>query len=279
MLGRNLFVDGVQCGGNEQVHIECQQRLIGDVGSAGVPDNPSGLAFVLFDSRRVESVEVVNGARGAGDGDDIGPVVGESRRGDGVGRETTAGDMPTALPPTGMQIAARLRREAVQTNQRRVLVLAGEPSRTRECAGDALEAGGIDLAATTYLGPGRPLDCETLGITFSGYHWYAVGEETLTVLEDAAPYLVTANVCGSSRVDGSGPAATIEPLGAGELDNFALLGALAYAGYDGPIGIQGYSVGGDPYARLSRSFEALRSLEARLRAHPEWAAIDADRTI
>jgi tRNA(Met) cytidine acetyltransferase len=162
VLGRNLFVDGVQCGGNEQVHIECQQRLIGDVGSAGVPDNPSGLAFVLFDSRRVESVEVVNGARGAGDGDDIGPVVGESRRGDGVGRETTAGYMPTALPPTGMQIAARLRREAVQTNQRRVLVLAGEPSRTRECAGDALEAAGIDLAATTYLGPGRPLDCETL---------------------------------------------------------------------------------------------------------------------
>jgi len=61
-----------------------------------------------------------------------------------------------------MQIAARLRREAVETDQRRVLVLAGDPARTRERAGDALGAAGIDLAGTTYVGPGRPLDCETL---------------------------------------------------------------------------------------------------------------------
>ncbi|ERH10612.1 MAG: putative P-loop ATPase fused to an acetyltransferase [halophilic archaeon J07HX64] len=77
-------------------------------------------------------------------------------------RETTAGYMPADLPPTGMQVAARLRREAVETDQRRVLVLAGEPSRTRERAGDALDSAGVDLAATTYLGPGQPLDCETL---------------------------------------------------------------------------------------------------------------------
>jgi len=61
-----------------------------------------------------------------------------------------------------MQVTARLRREAVETDQRRMLVLAGEPTRTRERAGDALGAAGIDLAATTYVGPGRPLDCETL---------------------------------------------------------------------------------------------------------------------
>ena len=61
-----------------------------------------------------------------------------------------------------MDLAARLRREAVETDQRRLLVLAGDPAQTRERAADSLDSAGIDRTATTYLGPGRPLDCETI---------------------------------------------------------------------------------------------------------------------
>jgi len=62
-----------------------------------------------------------------------------------------------------MDLAARLREEAVDTDERRLLVLAGEVTRTRERAADALDATGIDRAATTYIGPGQPLDCECIG--------------------------------------------------------------------------------------------------------------------
>ena len=61
-----------------------------------------------------------------------------------------------------MDLAARLRREATETNQRRLLVLAGDPERTRDRAGTALDAAGIDRAATTYLGSENRLSCETV---------------------------------------------------------------------------------------------------------------------
>jgi tRNA(Met) cytidine acetyltransferase len=61
-----------------------------------------------------------------------------------------------------MHLAARLRREALATDERRLLVLAGDRARTHERAGDALEAAGVDLASTVYLGPGQPLDCESV---------------------------------------------------------------------------------------------------------------------
>ena len=61
-----------------------------------------------------------------------------------------------------MHLAARLRREALDTGERRLLVLAGAAERTRERVGDALAAADIDPAATTYVGPGQPLECESI---------------------------------------------------------------------------------------------------------------------
>jgi tRNA(Met) cytidine acetyltransferase len=66
-----------------------------------------------------------------------------------------------------MDVAARLREEARATDERRLLVLAGDPATTRERAGSALDAAAIDRAATTYLGPAEPLDCECLETTQS----------------------------------------------------------------------------------------------------------------
>ncbi len=59
-----------------------------------------------------------------------------------------------------MEIARSLRAEASGADERRVLVLAGSPERTRERAADALDAADIPPAATTVVGPVDFLDCE-----------------------------------------------------------------------------------------------------------------------
>ncbi len=112
-----------------------------------------------------------------------------------------------------------------------------------------------------------------LGVVFPGFHWYAVSGQNLQNLEQAAPYLRSVNLCGSRKVVGSGPPATIEPLDTGELDNFVVLGFLRQVGYSGMIGIQGYSVGGDVYTKLKRSVKTFRDMEQQLKEHPKWAEL------
>jgi hypothetical protein len=116
-------------------------------------------------------------------------------------------------------------------------------------------------------------------LVFTGYHWYAVdGTNLSSQVTAAAPYLVLANLCGSRRFNnGSGLPATIEPLDEGELDNFAVLGALKDQGYDGPVDIQGYSAGGDAYTKLKRSLVAFRGMDRRLQEHPAWARLRSPR--
>jgi sugar phosphate isomerase/epimerase len=115
-----------------------------------------------------------------------------------------------------------------------------------------------------------------LGMTFSAFHWYAVDGRNLTAtLQAAAPYLQLLNLCGSRRVpDGSGGVRfTLEPVDEGDLDLFALLGAARAEGYRGPVGVQGYAVGGDAYSRFRRSRDAIRDMLDRLQRHPQWAAL------
>ena len=125
----------------------------------------------------------------------------------------------------------------------------------------------------------RAIDHPRLRMVFCGYHWYAVdGTRLSALLTEAAPFLVSANLCGSSRLTNGGRMpATIEPLDEGELDNFAVLGALRATGFSGMVGIQGYSVGGDVYAKLRRSLAAFRDIERRLNEHPRWAALRPPR--
>ena len=66
-----------------------------------------------------------------------------------------------------MELAAALREEALATNERRLLVLAGTSQRTRERAADALKAATISLANCTYLGANPPVDCDHLDATAS----------------------------------------------------------------------------------------------------------------
>ncbi|WP_193569513.1 tRNA(Met) cytidine acetyltransferase TmcA [Haloarcula sp. JP-Z28] len=65
-----------------------------------------------------------------------------------------------ASATTGMDIARSLRAEARRANERRLLVLAGDPDRTRERAATALDLADVPSAETTVVGPEPFLDCE-----------------------------------------------------------------------------------------------------------------------
>ena len=59
-----------------------------------------------------------------------------------------------------MELAGKLRAEARRADERRLLVLAGDPARTRDRAGDALAAADVPADGTTVLGPEAFLPCE-----------------------------------------------------------------------------------------------------------------------
>ncbi|SEO91430.1 tRNA(Met) cytidine acetyltransferase [Halorientalis persicus] len=59
-------------------------------------------------------------------------------------------------------VVRRLREQARETDERRLLVLAGAPDRTRRAAADTFDAAGIDPADATLVGPEPALDCEHL---------------------------------------------------------------------------------------------------------------------
>lgn len=113
-----------------------------------------------------------------------------------------------------------------------------------------------------------------LRAVFCGFHWAVVdGVLDGDRLAAAGPWLSHANVCGIGPGTNSGLPKSILPLDKGDIDNFAVLGALRTAGLpaDAWIGLQGYSVGGDVYANLRRSRDAFVDLQNRLTKHPHWA--------
>jgi sugar phosphate isomerase/epimerase len=122
------------------------------------------------------------------------------------------------------------------------------------------------------------LECPSLGVTFSSFHWYAYSPtESLTdSLRAARRHLRLVNTCGSRQVSGQYFPASIEPVGDGEFDTFAFFGMLHDVGYRGPIGILAYGLGGDAYAYFRRSRDAIRDVEQRLIAHPDWAKLRPD---
>ncbi|MFE4949593.1 sugar phosphate isomerase/epimerase family protein [Leifsonia sp. NPDC056665] len=116
-----------------------------------------------------------------------------------------------------------------------------------------------------------------LGITFAAFHWYAAdGNDLPGTLESVAPYLGMVNTNGSRPQSGSYFPATIEPVGEGEFDNFHLLGLLREIGYTGPLGVQSYGIGGDPFVHFGRSLAAVRQIEERLDRHPDWVRLRDD---
>jgi len=100
-----------------------------------------------------------------------------------------------------------------------------------------------------------------LGVTFNLCHWLKVeGQDNMEPLIKAAmPYLFVVSINGADS-EGKDWKTLIQTLDKGTFDVGRFLKVLAANGYTGPIGFQGYGIGGDAYDNLKRTMAAWRRL-------------------
>ncbi|MHC4172888.1 MAG: family 16 glycoside hydrolase [Planctomycetota bacterium] len=100
-----------------------------------------------------------------------------------------------------------------------------------------------------------------VGVTFNLCHWLRVDEEEnmRSLMKLAMPYLFVVTINGADS-GGEGWKHLIQTLDRGSFDTSRFLRTLEDCGYTGPIGLQGYDIGGDAYENLKRSMSAWRQL-------------------
>ena len=107
----------------------------------------------------------------------------------------------------------------------------------------------------------KQVDRANVGVTFNLCHWLKVDDEKNmeSLIKLAMPHLfvVTINGADSGGNDWKG---LIQTLDKGTFDIGKFLKTLADNGYTGPIGFQGYGIGGDAYDNLKRTMAAWREL-------------------
>ena len=156
------------------------------------------------------------------------------------------------------EVAAALREEAAATDQRRLLALAGDRDSCYEAADRALDAAGIDRAATTLVGTGN-LGCERVGPRRA--------DRLLGTTRDCVVYDAHAdfrpNAVGrlAGAVDGGGLLVVLTP----PLDEFAD----HRTEFDESLAVPPAALA-DVTGRFRRRFAET------LRAHPGVAVFDAD---
>lgn len=111
------------------------------------------------------------------------------------------------------------------------------------------------------------VDRKNLGVTFNLCHWLRVegGGDPRPLLERALPRLFAVTINGAD-VGGKDWKALIQTLDRGSFDIRSLLATLENIGYRGPIGLQGYGIGGSVRENLGRSMDAWRRLGAQVAA-------------
>ena len=99
-----------------------------------------------------------------------------------------------------------------------------------------------------------------VGVTFNLYHWLKTDSPANMeqAVKKALPYLFVATINGTTE------AGSIETLDQGTFDVYKFLKSLKRNGFKGPIGLQGYGIGGDVRENLRRSMEAWRRFSQRL---------------
>jgi len=112
----------------------------------------------------------------------------------------------------------------------------------------------------------KKVNRKNVGVTFNLCHWLKVDEEKnmRALIKSAMPYLfvVTINGADSGAKDWKG---LIQTLDRGSFDMNRFLRTLEDCGYTGPIGLQGYGIGGDAYENLKRSMNAWLQLSKQLK--------------
>jgi sugar phosphate isomerase/epimerase len=96
-----------------------------------------------------------------------------------------------------------------------------------------------------------------VGVTFNLCHWLRVSgdRDAKSVIERAMPHLSVVTINGADT-DGRDWKTLIQTLDRGTFDARGFLETLRDAGYTGPIGFQGYGIGGDAYENLKHSMAA-----------------------
>lgn len=96
-----------------------------------------------------------------------------------------------------------------------------------------------------------------VGVTFNLCHWLRVSKDrdAKAVLQRAMPRLSVVNINGADT-DGQDWKTLIQTLDRGTFNMRGFLETLRDAGYTGPIGFQGYGIGGDVYDNLKRTMTA-----------------------
>lgn len=112
------------------------------------------------------------------------------------------------------------------------------------------------------------VDRPNVGVMFNLCHWLRVdkGRNYKPLLRQARPRLWAVSINGADEFDaGPGWEHYIQPLDKGSFDLAGLLQTLKEVGYQGPIGLQCYGIGGDAREHLARSITAWRKLSENLK--------------
>ncbi len=107
----------------------------------------------------------------------------------------------------------------------------------------------------------KKVDRKNVGVTFNLCHWLRVDDEKnmQSLIKTAMPYLFVVSINGADS-GGKDWKQLIQTLDRGSFDIQKFLKTLKDLGYTGPIGLQGYGIGGDVYDNLKRSMSAWQRL-------------------
>ena len=102
---------------------------------------------------------------------------------------------------------------------------------------------------------------KNVGVTFNLCHWLMVDDEKnmKSLIKSAMPHLFVVTINGADS-GGKDWKTLIQTLDRGTFDMRGFLKTLGDSGYTGPIGFQGYGIGGDSHDNLKRTMDAWRQL-------------------
>jgi sugar phosphate isomerase/epimerase len=108
---------------------------------------------------------------------------------------------------------------------------------------------------------------KNVGVTFNLCHWLRTDDEKnmKSLIGAAMPHLFVVSINGADS-GGKDWKQLIQTLDRGSFNIKRFLRVLYKSGYTGPIGLQGYGIGGDAYDNLKRSMDAWQKLNKKLSA-------------
>ncbi len=111
----------------------------------------------------------------------------------------------------------------------------------------------------------KKVNRKNVGVTFNLCHWLRVDNEKnmKPLLETAIPYLFLVTINGADS-GGENWKQLIQTLDRGSFDTYQFLKTLKDLGYTGPIGLQGWGIGGDVHDNLKLSMNAWCKLSERI---------------